>query len=149
MLKLFAPLLSGMVGEEVNAAVTSVKRNVISYTLTIVFVIACVIFLLIAAYLALALSVGKIYSALIMAAGCMFVALISFIVNKLLVNAQRRHLQRQRAAAGSSTALTAVALAAAPTLIKRPALAIALPLIGIAGYILFSGSRQSSKRPKD
>lgn len=144
MLKLFTPLITGLIGTEVSVMAARAKRNAILYAIIICAALIGVIFLLVAAYHALSFSVGPVHAGLLLAAAFFAVAIVAFIINRILESAQKRRQELRRAQIDSNALLTAAALTAVPTVLKRPLLAVALPIIGLVAYELLS-----RKKPKD
>lgn len=149
MLKLFAPILSALVSTEVQAATKRAKRSAITYGIIAVAALIGVVFLLIATYFALAVRFGLIHSALLIAAGCAVVAVIAYIVNHVLDNAEKRRLEQRRAAIDVNTALTAAAVAAVPSLLKKPILTVGLPIVGFLAFSLLSRGKKPTGRTQD
>ncbi|GGA96168.1 hypothetical protein GCM10011491_25700 [Brucella endophytica] len=109
------------------------------------FTLVGVIFLLATAYLALAVALGSVYAALIVALGCFAIAVIGLFAIKASEARRRRRMRERREAEGSSM-LVAMALAALPSLTKRPLLAAALPIIALAAYGLVSDGAEAKGR---
>lgn len=131
-----------------QAVTQRAKRSAIFYSIIAIVSVIGVFFALIAAYLALATRFGLINSALLMTAGCAIVAVITYTINRVLDNAERRRLEQRRAAIDTNAALTAAAVAAVPSLLKRPLLTVALPVVGLIAFSLLSGDKKSTNRKK-
>jgi hypothetical protein len=147
MLRLLLPLLTGTATGEIRAVVRHTKRKTILLSAIALFALAGVIFLFATIYLALARILGDVYAALIIALGCFTVAIIGLIVIKILdVRRQRRRQEHQRV--DGSAVLTATALAVLPELMKRPLIAAALPIIGLAVSAFFvDGKGRKREKP--
>ncbi len=148
MLKLFTPFLTAVAGTEMKAAAERAKRNAIFYGIIALAVFLCVLFLVVAAYLALAVSFGSVNSALLVAAASAIVALIAYGINRILEKVQKKRLEERRAAIDANAALTAAAVAAVPALLKKPLLTIALPLAGLAALSLLSRDKKPENQDK-
>ena len=131
-----------------QAVTQRAKRSAIFYGIIAVVSVIGMFFALIAAYLALATRFGLVNSALLMTAGCAIIAVIAFTINRVLDNAERRRLEQRRAAIDTNAALTAAAVAAVPTLLKRPLLTVALPVVSLIAFSVLSGSKKTTNRKK-
>jgi hypothetical protein len=63
-------------------------------------------------------------------------------------NAEKRRLEERRAAIDTNAALTAAAVAAVPTLLKKPLLTLALPVAGLLAVSLLSKDKKPDSTPK-
>ncbi len=148
MLKLFTPVISAIIGSEVKAATQRAKRSAILYTIMAVALLTGTFFLLMALFFALMMKFGLIIAALIITAGCVVLAILAFIINRIMDNAEKRRLEERRAAIDTNAALTAAAVAAVPALLKKPLLTLALPVAGLLAVSLLSKDRKSGTTPK-
>ena len=148
MLKLFTPVISAIIGSEVQAATQRAKRSAILYTIMAVALLTGTFFLLMALFFALMMHFGLIIAALIITAGCVVLAVLAFIINRVMDNAEKRRLEERRAAIDTNAALTAAAVAAVPTLLKKPLLTLALPVAGLLAVSLLSKDKKSDSTPK-
>ncbi|MCF7646269.1 phage holin family protein [Bacillus subtilis] len=148
MLKLFTPVISAIIGSEVQAATQRAKRSAILYTIMAVALLTGTFFLLMALFFALMMHFGLIIAALIITAGCVVLAILAFIINRVMDNAEKRRLEDRRAAIDTNAALTAAAVAAVPTLLKKPLLTLALPVAGLLAVSLLSKDKKSDSTPK-
>lgn len=148
MLKLFTPVISAIIGSEVQAATQRAKRIAILYTIMAVALLTGTFFLLMALFFALMMHFGLIIAALIITAGCVVLAILAFIINRVMDNAEKRRLEERRAAIDTNAALTAAAVAAVPTLLKKPLLTLALPVAGLLAVSLLSKDKKSDSTPK-
>ena len=148
MLKLFTPVISAIIGSEVQAATQRAKRSAILYTIMAVALLTGTFFLLMALFFALMMHFGLIIAALIITAGCVVLAILAFIINRVMDNAEKRRLEERRAAIDTNAALTAAAVAAVPTLLKKPLLTLALPVAGLLAVSLLSKDKKSDSPPK-
>lgn len=148
MLKLFTPVISAIIGSEVQAATQRAKRSAILYTIMAVALLTGTFFLLMALFFALMMHFGLIIAALIITAGCVVLAILAFIINRVMDNAEKRRLEERRAAIDTNAALTAAAVAAVPTLLKKPLLTLALPVAGLLAVSLLSKDKKSDSTLK-
>lgn len=145
MLKLFTPVISAIIGSEVQAATQRAKRSAILYTIMAIALLTGTFFLLMALFFALMMKFGLIIAALIITAGCVLLAIFTYIINHLMDKAEKRRLEERRAAIDTNAALTAAAVAAVPTLLKKPLLALALPIAGLLAVSLLAQDKKSGK----
>jgi chromate transport protein ChrA len=148
MLKLFTPVISAIIGSEVQAVTQRAKRSAILYTIMAVALLTGTFFLLMALFFALMMHFGLIIAALIITAGCVVLAILAFIINRVMDNAEKRRLEERRAAIDTNAALTAAAVAAVPTLLKKPLLTLALPVAGLLAVSLLSKDKKPDSTPK-
>lgn len=141
MLKILSPLLTSLAGEEIKSITTRAKRSAGFGAVIIALVLIGFIFLCLAAYLVLAEIYGGPIAALILAGISLFLALIAVIVMRLQIAAEQKRYQ-QRMQANKSALMATAAVATAPSLLKRPILAIALPIVGIALLGLLSDKKK-------
>lgn len=144
MLQILAPLLSGILGEELRSAATQARRSALFLSLIGVSVLIGVVFLLISAFLALERHYGGPFAALIMAGSAFLLALIVLAIMKIIAATERKR-RRRRVEADKSALVATAAIATVPAVLKRPILAVALPLAGIAAMAFLSGSKRGRK----
>lgn len=147
MLRILAPLVTSLFGEEFRHVTAQAKRSAYFIALISLSAAVCVIFLLIAAFLALQAHYSGPVAALVIAAGGFIFAAICFIIMKIMakVEANRRH---RRMDAEKSALLATAALASVPTLLKRPLLGLILPLAGIAAFAFLAGTKDAKGTKK-
>lgn len=143
MLKALVPILSALAGEELRFTVSQTRRAAIYGVAIAIFGIITVTFLCVAAFLALAQAYGGPLAALILAAISLLLALLVLAVLKIQATAEAKK-RKQRIEADKSAMMATAALATVPSILKRPILAAALPLAGIALVSLLSDKK---KRP--
>ena len=143
MLKALMPLLTAMAGEELKFVAGQTKRAAIFGAAIAVFAIIAVTFLCVAAFLALAQSYGGPLAALILAALSLIVALLILAVMKIQAASEARK-RKEKMEAEKTAMMATAAIATVPAILKRPILAAALPLAGIALVSLLSDKK---KRP--
>lgn len=148
MLKRLIPLLTSLADAEMKAAAARTRRNIIFCTIIALAALLTIIFLVIASYLALTIRFGPVISALLIAAICAVVALLACALNRICEKAHKKRQAERRAAIDTNAALTAAAVAAVPTFLKRPVLTILLPLAGLAILSILSG-KNSKKTDRD
>lgn len=149
MLKLFTPVISAIIGSEVQAATQRAKRSAILYAIMAVALLTGAFFLLLAVFFILMMKYGLIIAALMITAGCVVLAILAYIVNRVMDKAEKRRLEERRAAIDTNAALTAAAVAAVPTLLKKPLLTLAVPLAGLIAVTLLSRDKKSGNKKQD
>lgn len=146
MFKLLTPLASALLGDEVRFIADQTRRSAIFYAIIGLLLAIAGIFLLTAAFLALAQSFGGPIAALILAGICIILAAFAALILKMQMNAARR--QRQIQVEAEKKAMKAASLAAVlPLLGKRSSLAVVLPIIGVA--LLRTLNRDKAKTRSD
>jgi chromate transport protein ChrA len=151
MLKLLAPLLTSVAAGEVGLAINRLKRSAVFACVIAVLAAIGVIFLVVAAYIALAERYGEMQASLILAGSAFGLAIITYIVMKIVERAARNR-QRERAKVDTSALLTVAALAAAPIVLRSRALMmLAVPLVALGGLSLLKKPKTKTKRrrPED
>ncbi len=146
MLKTLAPLLSALAGEELKYTAGRTRRATIYGVVIALFAIIAVAFFCIAAFLALAQHYGGPLSALVLAVISLLVALIVLAVMKIQAAAAAKK-RREKLEADKSALMATAAIATIPAILKRPLLAAALPLAGLALLALLPDRKK--RPPKD
>lgn len=141
MLKLLAPIVATLAGDELKLLTGRAKRVAILGTTIAVFGLIAVVFLCVAAFLALAQNYGGPIAALILAGLSTIIALLILAVLKIQAAAEEKK-RKERIAADKSALMAAAAMATVPSILKRPILAVALPLAGIALMSLLSDKKK-------
>ncbi|MGF2226704.1 hypothetical protein ACQT3V_09765 [Brucella sp. NF 2653] len=144
MLKLLAPLISSLAGEEIQLISGRAKRAAIFCAAMVVFGAIALAFFCIAAFLALAENYGGPIAALILAAIALLLALITLAILKIQGAAEEKK-RKQKIEADKSALMATAAIATVPAILKRPILAVALPLAGIALVSLLSDKKKTAK----
>ncbi|MBV2144690.1 phage holin family protein [Falsochrobactrum sp. TDYN1] len=141
MLKILTPLLTALAGEELRLATRRVRRAAIFGAVVAVFGLIALIFLCVAAFLALAQNYGGPIAALILAALSLIIALLVLAVLKIQAAAEEKK-RKQRIEADKSALMATAAIATVPSILKRPILAVALPLAGVILVNLLSDKKK-------
>lgn len=141
MLKLLAPIVASLAGSEIKLITRRAKRAAIFGTIIAVLGLIAVVFLCVAAFLALAENYGGPVAALIIAGFSLIFALLILAVLKIQAAAEEKR-RKQRAAADKSALMATAAIATVPSILSRPILAVALPLVGIAMVSLLSDKKK-------
>ena len=144
MLRLLSPLLSSVLKQEFHEAAQQAKRCAITGAVIGIFAVIGLVFLLLAGFLYLSTLVSQLAAALIMAGSAFVVALIAWLITKS-INAAQERKRRERLEADKSAFVATAALATIPALLKRPILAAALPLAGMALVSLLSDKKPDDK----
>jgi protein-S-isoprenylcysteine O-methyltransferase Ste14 len=118
---LLLPVLS-LLGIESKALVEHWKRKAIAYGAVAGLLVVGLVFLLVAAFIALSGWVGPLWAALLMAGLFLLVALSVYLGERIAARAEARR-QEERRRAGETRALFATtAVSALPVLLKSPLL---------------------------
>lgn len=141
MLKLLAPVVATLAGDEIKLATGRAKRAAIFGVVVAVFGLIAVVFLCVAAFLALSENYGGPIAALILAGLSLIIVLLILAVMKIQAAAEEKR-RKQRIEADKSALVATAAIATVPSILKRPILAVALPLAGFALVSLLSDKKK-------
>jgi hypothetical protein len=133
---LIAPL-AALFGLELEDVAARAKAAAILYGLMGLFLLAAVIFLTIAGYIALAELFGPLIAALILSGVFLLLALALYLGTLLSKGRQRRALVERRRSSESSAFLTTAALTVLPVFLKSPMIVkLGLPAAAITAIAL-------------
>lgn len=141
MLKLLAPVVATLAGDELKLFTGRAKRAAIFAIAVAIFGLIAIVFLCVAAFLALSESYSGPVAALILSGLALIVALLILAVLKIQAAAEEKK-RKERIAADKSALMATAAIATVPSILKRPILAVALPLAGIALVSLLSDKKK-------
>lgn len=141
MLKLLAPVVATLAGDELKLLTGRAKRAAIFAIAVAIFGLIAIVFLCVAAFLALSESYSGPVAALILSGLALIVALLILAVLKIQAAAEEKK-RKERIAADKSALMATAAIATVPSILKRPILAVALPLAGIALVSLLSDKKK-------
>ena len=134
---LLAPL-AALFGIEVGALIARLKRSAAAYSALALFALIGLVFALVAAHIALSEWVGPLWSALIIAAAALVVAIAIWLWSSAAEAAREVRAGERRRATEASAMATTAGLAALPMLLRNPKLGLlALPVIAAVGYWWF------------
>lgn len=141
MLKLLAPVVATLAGDELKLLTGRAKRAAIFAIAVAIFGLIAIVFLCVAAFLALSENYSGPVAALILSGLALIVALLILAVLKIQAAAEEKK-RKERIAADKSALMATAAIATVPSILKRPILAVALPLAGIALVSLLSDKKK-------
>ena len=146
-------LIASLAAGETANMVGRAKRAAIAYSVAVLFILFGVFFALIAAYVWAAGRWGPIVAALIFAGTFVALAIITIVFQSITAKQQARRAARQRSVDAKALATTA-AVAALPALLANPrsAAALAVPVLGVIGYLIYqenAGPRGPRRRRRD
>ncbi|MET3924329.1 phage holin family protein [Devosia sp. 2618] len=143
-MNILAPL-AALLGIEVETITERVRNAVIINAVIVLLGLVGVIFLVVAAFLALADALSPIYAALILAAVFLVLALCVYFGMKL-GEGRRKHEQAvKRRSSETGAFVTTAALTALPVLLKSPLVrTLGLPAAAIAAFLLVRGNSDKS-----
>jgi hypothetical protein len=136
MLGLLLPLAS-LFGLEADALLDQLKRNAVAYAAALVFGLIGMVFLLVAANVALSVVLGPIWAPLALAGLAIALALAIFLSLRIRVAAEKRQRAQKRRSTETTALVTTAALTALPMLFGSHFLrnaappAAALAIIGL------------------
>lgn len=144
MLKIVTQLINGLLAGELQSTASRAKSSAIYIGLVALLVIIGSVFLLIAAFIGLSKLVSPAIAAIILACLAFLIALIIYVSWR--VSAQKAKLrQQEELKAQQKAVMTTAAMAIAPSLLKKPFLIAALPLLTVALIALNSKSKNDKK----
>jgi len=141
MLKLLAPVVATLAGDELKLLTGRAKRAAIFAIAVAIFGLIAIVFLCVAAFLALSENYSGPVAALILSGLSLIVVLLILAVLKIQAAAEEKK-RKERIAADKSALMATAAIATVPSILKRPILAVALPLAGIALVSLLSDKKK-------
>jgi len=129
--------LAALLGFEVEAITDRVKRTILLNGLMALFGLVGAIFLLVAAYLALADWLSPLYGALIIAGVFLLAALSVYVSNQIAAGRAKREALTKKRSNETSAFVTTAALTALPALLKSPMVRrFGLPAAALAAFLL-------------
>jgi len=129
--------LAALLGFEVEAITDRVKRTILLNGLMALFGLVGAIFLLVAAYLALADWLSPLYAALIIAGVFLLAALSVYVSNQIAAGRAKREALTKKRSNETSAFVTTAALTALPALLKSPMVRrFGLPAAALAAFLL-------------
>lgn len=139
--------LASILGIEVTELINRLRKDAMAWLVIGLFGLVALAFLLVAAHTALVGWIGPIWAPLLIAGVSLAIALLIFIVVRIIESiAARKEAQRRRAAETTALATTA-AITALPMLLKSPLLRnVGLPLGGALAALYFLSK---AERPDD
>ena len=129
--------LAALLGFEVEAITNRVKRTILLNGLMALFGVVGAIFLLVAAYVALADWLSPLYAALIIAGVFLLAALSVYVSNQIAAGRAKREALTKKRSNETSAFVTTAALTALPALLKSPMVRrFGLPAAALAAFLL-------------
>lgn len=138
-------LMSSLASGEAADAARRAKRTFILLALAGVFALCALVFFVGAGFFATAEEVGLVEAALIFGAGFLILALIIYVILKILNRAQARKASKRRRSELLALGTTALA-AALPSLLagRRGSMALATPVLVALTYLVYRENTQES-----
>lgn len=135
--------LAALLGIEIEAITNRVRTLMVVYAVVGALTLTGLIFLLVAAYLALAQFIGAIYSALAIAVVMLLIAGIMLLAIRMGESRRRREIAQRRRSSEAGAFATTAALTALPAVIRSPTLRLlALPAAAAAAFVLVRNARK-------
>ena len=143
----FLTSLASLLGIEVEELTERIRQNAVLWSVIGVLAMIMLAFLLVAAHLGLALWVGPIWSALIIAGVALLFAAILFVVYRINEGTAHRRSMERRRTAEANALMTGAAVTALPVLLKSPLVRnVGIP-IGAALAALYFANRLDAGEP--
>jgi len=135
--------LAALLGIEIEAITDRVRTLMIVYAVIGALTLTGLIFLLVAAYLALAGVIGPIYSALVIAVAMLVIAGIVLLAIRMGEARRRREIAQRRRSSEAGAFATTAALTALPAVVRSPSLRLlAIPAVAAAAFVLVRNARK-------
>lgn len=138
--------LAALLGIEVDALIERLKRNATTIAVVAFLALVGVVFLLVAANVALTEWVGPLFAPLILAGLALAVAAIVWFTADAGEKRRARVAADRRRSTDTTALITTAALTALPLALKNPMLRLlALPASAILGYMLLGRRRREDE----
>ena len=141
--------LASILGIEVNELIDRLRKNAVSWSVIGLFGVIGLAFLLVALHTALVGWIGPIWAPLLIAGVSLLVALVTFVVIRVIGTISAREEAQRRRAAETTALATTAAITALPMVLKSPLMRnIGLPLGGALAALYFlsrPGNRGGTK----
>lgn len=141
---MLARLVAAVTAGEIGDFVGGLKRRIAFYVLAGVFGICGIGFFIAAGYIAAERRIGGFYAALWFGVGFFVLAILMFVIMRLVTAVRSRRARRRRGAEVRTLAGTA-ALALLPALLSRSPLLVLGPLAGLLGYGIYRENSRSGR----
>lgn len=139
--------LAALLGIEIDVLVERLKRNVTTIAVVAFLALIGVIFLLVAANVALTELVGPLLAPLILGGVAILAAAITWFVTDAGEKRRARRAAERRRSSDTTALVTTAALTALPLALKNPALRLlALPASAVLGYMLLGKRRGDDEK---
>ncbi|EJF91726.1 phage holin family protein [Bartonella tamiae] len=145
MLRLIAPLISGIASGSVKSAVKRTRDQVICYAVVGFALIVALIFLCVTAFIALTWVVKPIFAGAILCGFWVGVALIALLIGRTIAAKRKKIYEKQLDEERGSLIVASVASAIPALFGNKKVLKIAIPLISIAALSLWNKSKHKKK----
>lgn len=148
MLRLLAPLLGGLASGSLKSAVIQTKTQALYWAVIVLAAVVALGFLCLFAYLWLVTFLSPIWAAGILFLVFTAVALIAWIASRISYIRQKRILEKKAADERAALLLTSVLTAIPAIAGRKNLLMMAVPLVGLAAFML-SGTKRSADTDDD
>jgi hypothetical protein len=141
--------LAALLGIEVDALIERLKRNATTIAVVAFLALIGVVFLLVAANVALTELVGPLLAPLILAGLSLVIAAIIWFVADAGEKRRARVAAERKRSTDTSALITTAALTALPLALKNPTLRLlALPASAVLGYMLLGRRRGDDEKAR-
>lgn len=139
--------LAALLGIEIDVLVERLKRNATTIAVVAFLALIGVVFLLVAANVALTELVGPLLAPLILAGVAIIAAAIVWFAADAAEKRRARHAAERKRSTDTTALVTTAALTALPLAFKNPALRLlALPASAVLGYMLLGRRRGEEEK---
>ena len=141
--------LAALLGIEIDVLVERLKRNATTITVVAFLALVGVVFLLVAANVALTGLVGPLFAPLILAGIAILAAAIVWFTADAAEKRRDRRAAERRRSTDTTALVTTAALTALPLALKNPTLRLlALPASAVLGYMLLGRRRGGDEKAR-
>ena len=138
----FLAPLAALLGFELETMKERFKRTFAGNAIMIVFAMIGLVFLLVAGFLGLSVSIGPIYAALVFGAVFLLASLIVHLSLRAEAARDRRAAAEKRRSGEAGAFVTTAALTALPVMLRSPMVrTIGLPVAAVAALLFLRGGR--------
>jgi uncharacterized membrane protein YhaH (DUF805 family) len=143
---MLARLVAAVTAGEFTVYLAGLRQRLMLYALAGVFALCGIGFFIGAGYIATEQEIGSFYAAIWFGIGFFVLAILVFVILRIVAAVRRRHAAQRRGAEVRTLASTA-ALALVPALLSRSPLLILAPLAAVLGYGIYRENSGSGRNP--
>jgi tellurite resistance protein TehA-like permease len=142
----FLAPLAALLGIELDGLIDRLRTSAVALAITALFGVIAIVFLLVAANVALTDWVGPIYAPLIIAGIALVLALIVWFATRAAEQRRQRLVAEKRRSTDTTALITTAAVTALPLIVRNPAMrAIAIPAGAALAYFMLKRQGEAKK----
>lgn len=143
---MLARLVAAVTAGEFTAYLAGLRQRLIFYALAAIFALCGIGFFIGAGYIATERRIGGFYASIWFGVGFIILAILTFVILRIVSAARARRAARRRGADVRALAGTA-AIALLPALLSRSPLLVLAPLAAVLGYGIYRENSGSDRDP--